>query len=30
MQFELQHTDTQTNARAGKITTDHGIIETPI
>ena len=30
MQFELQHTDTQTNARAGKFTTDHGIIETPI
>ena len=30
MQFELQHTDTQTNARASKITTDHGIIETPI
>ena len=30
MQFELQHTDTQTNARAGKITTVHGIIETPI
>lgn len=30
MQFELQHTDTQTNARAGKITTDHGEILTPI
>lgn len=30
MQFELQHTDTHSNARAGKITTDHGIIETPI
>lgn len=30
MQFELQHTDTKSNARAGKITTDHGVIETPI
>jgi len=30
MQFELQHTDTQSDARAGKITTDHGVIETPI
>ncbi len=30
MQFELQHIDTKTNARAGLITTDHGIIETPI
>ena len=30
MQFELEHTDTQTAARAGKITTDHGCIETPI
>jgi queuine tRNA-ribosyltransferase len=28
--FELQHTDSGSNARAGKITTDHGIIETPI
>lgn len=28
--FDLQHTDLHTNARAGKITTDHGIIETPI
>jgi queuine tRNA-ribosyltransferase len=30
MQFELQHTDPKSNARAGKITTDHGEIETPI
>lgn len=30
MQFELQKTDTQTAARAGKITTDHGEILTPI
>jgi queuine tRNA-ribosyltransferase len=30
MQFELQHTDNKTNARAGLITTDHGAIETPI
>ena len=30
MQFELQHTDEKTNARAGLITTAHGQIETPI
>jgi queuine tRNA-ribosyltransferase len=30
MKFELQHTDPKTSARAGKITTDHGEIETPI
>ena len=30
MKFELQHTDSLTNARAGLITTDHGTIETPI
>lgn len=30
MQFELLHTDATTKARAGKITTDHGVIETPI
>lgn len=30
MQFELQHKDALTAARAGKITTDHGCIETPI
>ncbi|MEI8060216.1 MAG: tRNA guanosine(34) transglycosylase Tgt, partial [Ferruginibacter sp.] len=28
--FELQHTDGQTKARAGKISTDHGNILTPI
>jgi len=28
--FELQYTDGKSNARAGKITTDHGVIETPI
>lgn len=30
MKFELQYKDTKTNARAGSITTDHGVIETPI
>lgn len=30
MNFELQHTDKSTSARAGLITTDHGQIETPI
>lgn len=30
MTFEIQHTSPGTNARAGKITTDHGVIETPI
>ena len=30
MPFLLQHTDAGSNARAGQITTDHGIIETPI
>jgi queuine tRNA-ribosyltransferase len=30
LQFELQHTDTQTKARTGKITTGHGEILTPI
>ena len=30
MNFELQYTDPNSNARAGKITTDHGVIETPI
>ena len=30
MDFALQHIDTHTAARAGKITTDHGTIETPI
>jgi len=30
MTFEIQHTDPNSNARSGKITTDHGAIETPI
>jgi len=30
MQFELKTTDTHSKARAGTITTDHGIIHTPI
>ena len=30
MRFTLLHTDSFSNARAGKIETDHGIIETPI
>jgi queuine tRNA-ribosyltransferase len=30
MKYELQKTDTQTKARAGKITTEHGEILTPI
>jgi queuine tRNA-ribosyltransferase len=30
MKFELQHTDPKSSARAGKITTDHGEILTPI
>ena len=30
MKFDLLKTDTQTQARAGTITTDHGVIETPI
>jgi queuine tRNA-ribosyltransferase len=30
MKFELKQTDSQSNARAGKITTAHGEIETPI
>jgi queuine tRNA-ribosyltransferase len=30
MTFELQYTDPNSNARAGIITTDHGVIETPI
>ncbi|MCQ2336299.1 MAG: tRNA guanosine(34) transglycosylase Tgt [Paludibacteraceae bacterium] len=30
MQFNLIHTDSATNARAGLLTTDHGVIETPI
>ncbi len=30
MRFELQHTDSGSSARAGRIFTDHGMIETPI
>ncbi|MBU1096027.1 MAG: tRNA guanosine(34) transglycosylase Tgt [Bacteroidetes bacterium] len=30
MRFELHHTDTASKARAGKLFTDHGEIETPI
>jgi len=30
MKFEIHTNDTKTNARAGLITTDHGVIETPI
>ncbi|MCZ8355200.1 MAG: tRNA guanosine(34) transglycosylase Tgt [Cyclobacteriaceae bacterium] len=30
MTFTLQHQDTQSNARAGEIQTDHGAIQTPI
>ncbi|KAA6348711.1 hypothetical protein EZS27_003855 [termite gut metagenome] len=30
MNFELQHTDSKSNARTGLITTDHGKIRTPI
>lgn len=30
MKFEIQATDPTSSARAGKLTTDHGIIETPI
>lgn len=30
MHFDLKHTDSKTNARAGELHTDHGVIETPI
>lgn len=30
LQFELLHTDSGSHARAGRITTGHGVIETPI
>ncbi len=30
MKFQLQHTDPNTEARAGLLTTDHGVIETPV
>ena len=30
MRFEVEHTDSRSQARAGRITTDHGIVETPV
>ena len=30
MKFDLLQKDSQSKARAGSITTDHGLIETPI
>ena len=30
MNFELLSKDTNSKARAGKMTTDHGVVETPI
>ena len=30
MKFEIEHSDPQSSARAGKVSTDHGVIETPI
>src|SRR5437868_9739056 len=30
LKFDLQHTDNNSKARAGEITTDHGTIQTPI
>jgi len=30
MKFDLLAQDPQSKARAGKLTTDHGVIETPI
>ena len=30
LDFKLEHTDNNSKARAGRITTDHGVIETPI
>ena len=30
MKFTLQHTDPKSQARAGSVTTDHGVIQTPI
>ena len=30
MTIELQHTDHQTSARAGKLTSAQGVIETPV
>ncbi|NOX36958.1 MAG: tRNA guanosine(34) transglycosylase Tgt [Calditrichaeota bacterium] len=30
MEFQLEHTDRRTKARAGRLKTDHGVVETPI
>src|SRR5919199_6637921 len=30
LQFQLQHADARTAARAGTITTDHGLFQTPM
>ena len=30
MKFSLQYTDPRSDARAGLLTTDHGVIETPV
>ena len=30
MQFVCEHTDSDSQARAGTLTTDHGVIQTPI
>jgi queuine tRNA-ribosyltransferase len=30
LKFDLKHTDEKSKARAGEVTTDHGVIETPI
>jgi queuine tRNA-ribosyltransferase len=30
VKFQLQHTDSSSSARAGELTTDHGVIQTPI
>ncbi len=30
LRYQLQHTEAHSQARAGRITTDHGVIETPI
>jgi len=30
MKFDIEHSDALSSARAGKVTTDHGVIETPI
>jgi queuine tRNA-ribosyltransferase len=30
LNFQLQYTDKKSKARAGRFTTDHGIVETPV